>query len=355
MVDLRDQIHTGIRGLRKSAFVAFASTFFLLPTAALPQGTGVAQPQELQLSIVSKVVAELTRFTQFGSPNFVVSRELRPETTVLPADQVTFTREGRLVFARIDEPLAVITQRVVFEGIGKSEITWAREPRITQAPPARQKAANGTHGISDGQDGRAGANGSPGNLGFSGKSAPDAFLIFGEVGDGELTLDFRGQDGGEGGRGQDGGDGGNGARGSDAAASLFDCKRGAGRGGDGGDGGLGGPGGEGGSGGDGGNVVVIVPRSKREQIISRLRVLASGGAGGYSGEQGSVGAPGKGGPPGNPAPPYCRSEPDRVGRGGKKPEQATAPAAQAPSGQPGTFYIVEVEDDQFSKIVFPTR
>jgi hypothetical protein len=190
----------------------------------------------------------------------------------------------------------------------------------------------------DGLNGGTGTNGSKGNPGQPGRDAPKQVVVValevemkpqGLVA-GHLTIDWDGQDGGNGGRGQNGGKGGaamNGRIGdSDTTWPGTGCDRQPGNGGNGGIGGNGGQGGDGGAGGRAGNIIVI---STKENLTTGAFVNGSvsyiqdGGKGGAPGGTGvgGTGAPfggfaglptsecsnasnGQPGQPGSPPPPF---------------------------------------------------
>ena len=120
-----------------------------------------------------------------------------------------------------------------------------------------------------------------------------------------LTIDFDGQNGGEGGIGQKGGNGGKGMGGRQGASDTSwpgtGCDRQPGSGGDGGRGGDGGEGGDGGKGGDAGKITIV---STHENITSgafvsgNISYVNDGGTGGEGGKGGFGGRGGLGGNPG---------------------------------------------------------
>lgn len=113
---------------------------------------------------------------------------------------------------------------------------------------------------------------------------------------GRLTVDLSGSPGGIGADGRKGPDGAPGAPGSNSASSLFDCKRGPGRGLDGQPGQAGEDGQSGFPGGAGGTLVLAGPApSILEAAVSRVLSGGAGGQGGRGGLGGSGGAGGAGG------------------------------------------------------------
>jgi hypothetical protein len=158
----------------------------------------------------------------------------------------------------------------------------------------------------DGMSGGNGTNGNPGNFGAHGNNAPKQVVVvaleteFKASGlvSGHLTIDWDGQDAGNGGRGQTGGKGGAGMNGrigeSDTTWPGTGCDRPPGNGGNGGNGGDGGRGGDGGNGGRAGDIVVI---STKDSITTGAFVNGSvtyvqdGGKGGLPGGTG-LGGPG---------------------------------------------------------------
>jgi hypothetical protein len=250
-----------------------------------------------------------------------------------------------LISNRPGEPIVVMAEEIDLDG--DATVSWSGLAPINQKPPPRGKAPDGQPGRGEGISGGPGADGEPGNAGYHGQSAPSLTIYVRVIkGGGKLTIDLRGQDGGSGGDGQDGGDGGPGAQGARASSSLFDCRRGPGKGGNGGPGGAAGAGGQGGAGGDGGNVTVI---TSDPSATTHLAVLTSGGKPGSPGKSGRPGSAGAAGGPGQNAPPFCNgggSQGDRPAA--VPPSPASTPDAQ--SGAGGLVSSVAVPDTQMGSL-----
>ena len=181
----------------------------------------------------------------------------------------------------------------------------------------------------DGMNGGTGANGSKGNSGANGKDAPKQVVVIALETEfkasglitGHLTIDWDGQDAGNGGRGQNGGKGGaamNGRIGqSDTTWPGTGCDRQPGNGGNGGIGGDGGPGGDGGNGGRAGDIIVV---STKDSLTTGAFVNGSVTYvqdGGKRGQPGGSGVGGAGAPFGAP------------------PGLPTSECSNASTGQPG--------------------
>jgi hypothetical protein len=212
-------------------------------------------------------------------------------------------------------------------------ITWLDRlnAAATGALPVPAKAADGqsfdpNHWQNQGQgnDGKPGGRGNDGairNRGADGRSAPDFALVALEVDIGigdALTIDFDGQNGGQGGVGQKGGDGGRGMGGregdSDTTWPGTGCDRQPGSGGAGGDGGNGATGGDGGTGGNAGKIEII---STADNLTASGAFISGGivyvNDGGSGGEGGLGGFGGRGGRGGNPG--FKTSECDNANTG----------------------------------------
>ncbi len=158
----------------------------------------------------------------------------------------------------------------------------------------------------NGKNGGTGDNGVKGNKGQDALSAPLFTLIALEVeigiGD-HLTIDFDGQNGGEGGVGQKGGNGGDGMGGnmgkSDTSWPGTGCDRQPGHGGDGGNGGDGGDGGNGGNGGNASDITIISTSDNISAsgpfLSGHITYVNDGGSGGLGGLGGFGGRGGRGG------------------------------------------------------------
>jgi len=304
-------------------------------TSGAPIATARRLPEN---ELLPKLVpaGEVGRFG-YSKPYIVEGETPFTSGAVLVASEIRFRPGGKLVLsaspgqANREQAVYLVTRRIVVEpGAQPAIVTWAgsRTP-ISTAPPAG-KAAPGAAGY-DGSPGARGQDGTTGNNGTVGRSPPTLYIATRAI-DGQLVVDWRGQDGGPGGAGQSGGDGGHGGTGRPASASLFDCRSGAGDGGPGGDGGDGGTGGNGGRGGDGGLFVLLALPEEIPGIASRIVLDKTSGAGGLGGAGGEAGKGGPGGDPGRPAPPFCRDD----GRRGKDGTSGRRGATQADNrGQPG--------------------
>lgn len=156
------------------------------------------------------------------------------------------------------------------------------------------------------QDGGNGKPGGRGGKGTKGSNAPVVEIWATEI-NGNLILDLRGQQGGNGGNGGNGQFGGNGQMGSAAVTGTDTtwlgvpnviCKQGPGLGGDGGRGGNAGCGGDGGDGGNGGIVKVFYTAGVD---LTTIQTQLQKGIGGKAGNPGNPGNGGKSGPPGTNA------------------------------------------------------
>lgn len=166
----------------------------------------------------------------------------------------------------------------------------------------------------------------------NGQSSGDVFVYALERVDGSLQVLLPGQDGGPGLDGAAGANGLSGAHGDNAASGLFDCQRGAGRGGDGQPGGDGLPGGVGGNGGNGGNVYFAAPETFEQ--FQGISVVSPGGRGGPGGAGGSGGLGGKGGDGGSPVGLCSGGGP----RGTDAPNGSPgSPGARGADGKPGVL------------------
>ena len=108
---------------------------------------------------------------------------------------------------------------------------------------------------------------------------------------GNLTVDLRGQDGGDGAAGAPGVAGSRGLSGSSGVSGVFGCQSGGGNGSRGGDGSPGGRGGDGGKGGNAGNLILDIKNMSAAHINPNL----DAGLGGRPGPGGPGGGPGQGG------------------------------------------------------------
>jgi hypothetical protein len=246
------------------------------------------------------------------------------------ADTITFVSPSALIFdpnldQSSDRPeFAVICRRLIVKG-GKAPvdttpcnpgdpgsrygntnvITW--KGRLASAPagapmgpPAPQPANSGMDGM-NGQNGNAGSNGSP-PAGAQRAAAAKLALVALEVeflSAGNLSIDWAGQNGGDGGAGQLGGNAGSGItgnNGSDESWPSSGCATPTGNGG------AGGNGGNGGNGGQSGQIIVISTPANiaaagpfndpsRVTYVTKS-VGGTGGKGAHGGLGGDPGVPG---------------------------------------------------------------
>jgi hypothetical protein len=293
----------------------------------------------------------------------------------LVADVVKFTGDSQLVFGPSQKgdlkqycpEYFVVCRKLVIEGghevkdptpcnaddpghmySGNNVITWA--DRLVQAKSGIDKAQAGDGNPNfqpddyqdqgqgdDGKDGGAGHDGEKGNDGTAGMAAPSFTILAVEVEAGvsdHLTIDFDGQNGGDGGKGQKGGNGGHAMRGKEGASDTSwpgeGCDRSPGDGGNGGDGGDGGKGGQGGRGGNAGKIVVVsTPTNIAASGVftgTKLTYVNDGGDGGKGGKGGMGGKKGQGAKAG-------------------KPTQECNPSVDGTDGQPGSPETGDPTDD----------
>lgn len=282
---------------------------------------------------ISLLLQPLASHSKLGrTQRFEVRGDMPLQAAVLFVDELIFFPGSRLLLTgtvgdRGEKTIVARRLRVQSgDGVAEPQIAWLREETDTRMPPAVGKAAPGSSGRFEGDSGQHGAEGIPGNAGFPGRTAPNLILVIRESVGGPIRIDLAGQSGGVGGVGQTGGDGGFGRPGRPGSSSLFDCKRGPGRGGNGGNGGAGGPGGTGGKGGDGGTLVVFAPQQTLDRLADQLIVDSRGGAPGRGGPPGEGGDPGIPGPGGRPNGLCFSSAPPGV------PGQKGPPGAQGVEG-----------------------
>lgn len=195
----------------------------------------------------------------------------------------------------------------------------------------------------NGGDGQPGGRGGKGVRGMNG---PILEIWTKEILGNGLTIDLRGQNGGDGGKGGNGQYGGKGQKGSTAVPGTGEtwlgvptarCVRGPGMGGDGGKGGNAGCGGDGGDGGNGGVVKLFytagVDRSKISSMLQR-------GMGGAPGSAGTAGKGGKAGPPGLNLPPCVQALSSSDGADGLScpSEKEGGIAQRGQDGKDGAFF-----------------
>lgn len=172
--------------------------------------------------------------------------------------------------------------------------------------------------------GTDGGDGAPGGAGADGAQGLDGPIV--EIWTtnitGSLTIDLRGQQGGDGGNGGNGQFGGAGQGGSVAVPGTdttwlgvpnLVCNQVAGLGGDGGRGGNAGCGGFGGNGGDGGFVKVFYTSGVN---VAALTTMLQGGKGGNGGTAGKPGQGGAAGTPGTNVPPCIPTQNSQNGPDG---------------------------------------
>jgi len=222
------------------------------------------------------------------------------------ARKLTFKKGSTLVFSRqawsTRRVMYIVTQQIVSEDASEpGTITWERSGQPAAAASSGQ-AATGSY------PGGTGAPGATGISGLSGDGAPSLTVAVLTAPGSGPEIDFQGQQGGQGGQGQRGGSGGAGATGESASQNAFNCVHGAGNGGTGGRGGAGGPGGRGGRGGAGGSFTLISTSANLPGLMSRFRVVLSGGAPCAGGAGGPGGYGGPGGPGGAQQLPWCRGD-----------------------------------------------
>jgi hypothetical protein len=222
------------------------------------------------------------------------------------ARKLTFKKGATLVFSKqawtSRGVLFIVAKQIESEDAGDpGTITWERDPQGSPAQSAGQ-AATGAF------PGGGGAAGAEGTTGSSGESAPSITIAVLAVAGSGPKIDLEGQQGGQGGQGQKGGSGGAGAGGGSASQNAFNCNHGAENGHVGGPGGTGGVGGRGGRGGAGGTFSLISTNQNLPGLMTRFRVLFSGGQPGAGGSGGQGGDGGPGGPGGAQQLPYCRGD-----------------------------------------------
>lgn len=338
--------------MRSDAF-AFIAAFFVVFAIAKPAPSQEidlgprSNPLDRQSGQFATSLRLIREYYAVRDDKFVVEGNKPLGLPVLAAEEVIFKPGSRLLVSAShggDPAVYIIANKITVEG--KASISWRRDLPI-DVPPPRAKAPSGAFGRADGEKGERGYNGEPGNIGFSGAAAPTLFVVARDIGPGALTIDLRGQDGGQGGRGQEGGDGGNGANGFPGSQSLFDCKQGPGRGGDGGNGGDGGPGGMGGEGGNGGDVYLL---TSAEANVDNVAVYNSGGRGGTGGQAGFGGRPGRPGRGGHTLGPFCRSAGENGSEGTAGVNGQPSVGRDGRSGTVGRFFTSRLNDRMFNAL-----
>jgi hypothetical protein len=270
---------------------------------------------------------------------YTISGVVRYSQVILQAGTIRFQSNSKLVLAPTEKnmnppkSLTIIADSI--EIADHAEITYDLDglPGLdpdTPAPPTTTTAPGGANGGSSPGEGsfpqaNNGGNGQPGNTGqkgIAGIDAPELEIFVGKVTQAypdAITVNFKGQDGGQGGNGGDGGKGGDGQKGaaSQASDSWYDgdeCTREPGRGGNGGKGGDAGYPGRGGAGGNGGIVKVFALKPSLASIQT-WKYIVNGGKGAPPGNPGKKGDGGAGGPQGDQNDP-CPARPEYHGTDG---------------------------------------
>lgn len=278
---------------------------------------------------------------------FTVTGEKRYSDPILKADILKFNSNSRLVLAPTQDSKGPTANTLVIiageiDIADRATITWDLDglpgdpPELvydpdTPAPPTLSVAPNGPDGFSipgDGPNPQAanGGDGGPGQTGaqgISGLDAPELEIFVGKVQQihaDAITVNFKGQDGGQGGKGGNGGKGGDGQKGSASKASdsWYDgdqCDQEPGRGGNGGKGGTAGYPGHGGAGGNGGVIKVFAMKGGTLALVQGWKYISGGGKGAPPGDAGKKGTGGAGGPQGDQNDP-CPARPEYAGTPG---------------------------------------
>jgi hypothetical protein len=307
-------------------------------------------------------------------------------------DTIVFKDQGRLIFGpqekggRYAERYSVVCRKLIVDGGGgplviqpcdpfdptggyksRNLITWfdriytKGSPGAAWPGPAAAGASFDTDDWSDlgqgngGKDGGNGSAGATGNGGTAGIPAPSRLTVVAlEVEfrhQGNLIVDWHGQNGGDGAAGQDGGPGGDGMGGRDGHVDESwtgdSCGRQPGDGGDGGDGGAGGAGGSGGDGGRAGAISVVTPTANLipgGAFVSGSVAFVCGGANGGKGGKGGKGSQqfGAGGKAGKRGGNECGTANPGVGGNGADPGPA-ADGANGGAGSTGSLVFEAVE------------
>jgi hypothetical protein len=237
--------------------------------------------------------------------------------------EITFNLDGDLTLPLVDTGLDPETKAK--PGV-KGKPDYFQGPILPDvAKPNFDKLLDPLHYVGVYPKAQAGGDGKPGGKGGKGADGTDGPILeiwTKEIVGKGLKIDFRGQEGGDGGKGGNGQIGGNGQMGSTAVPgndtswtgiTYFICKQGPGLGGDGGRGGNAGCGGDGGDGGNGG-VFKLFHTAKVD--LSKLTPMLQGGKGGRAGPSGKPGKGGKSGPPGFNVPPCLPALFSKDGRNG---------------------------------------
>jgi hypothetical protein len=291
---------------------------------------GQSAATERKISVISPIASSVPSRTppgQVASANAAASEVLvmNAEKTIGSVGE-SYRLPSKIVTN--GHSLSILAKDLVADG---ARIIAFEEADVAPSA-AGSPGVNGQQGSGEGAAGQPGGKGLDGPPGMPGKSA-GSIRIEAQTFAGSLDIQNSGTTGGRGGDGGRGGQGGGGVRGSPASSSLFDCKRGPGRGGDGGPGGQGGASGPGGAGGSGGSVVILIGSTSPN---SHINVVSAGAKGGDAGRPGPPGEGGGGGPEGATSG-LCGG----AGRAGQR-GYSGAPGAFASvgtSGTPGTIVL----------------
>jgi len=263
---------------------AVAMTLTVLPRVGpLAQG----QPPAVTASeIPQEIIAALASSPRISTV-YSVSGHIRFDGQVLKVDELVFQPNSTLEFIGADFPFRAIVARRIRFADPQAPAAIVRD-RTLKAPTGE----NQSNGI-NGEEG--GSLDLPPMYIYAERI--EAVGVNGPLGRAQLTIDFRGVPGGQGGRGEDGSTGTRGQNGRQSSSGPLSCNRGAGDGGAGGPGSAGGDGGRGGDGGDGSDIYLISNAAGVDMLsASILRTNGgTGGAGGPAGRGGSGGPGGRGG------------------------------------------------------------
>ena len=332
--------------------------------ALAPQDQPVPKKVDLvdQADTIAQVGA-VTRGVMALSPQrrIVVEGEMPFTSQILAARELVFRPGSRLVFDDSSQNTAgqffIVADRITVEDPNKPGIISWKRPAMAK-PVDRGQASSGGPGAGDGAHGGTGATGAPGNSGAGGQNAPGLMVMVRTIVNGGLVVDFRGDNGAEGGLGQTGGDGGAGARGGPArqarSSGPFNttiwhpwCESGPGQGGNGGSGGQGGPGGTGGKGGNGGNATLVSLPEHLGTLFQAVRIDLGGGQGGGGGLPGKGGKGGPGGHEGELAN-FCNGA-NRNGSGGGQGQEGPK-GERGESGRAGQPFVAQLTNEQFKTL-----
>jgi hypothetical protein len=300
----------------------------------------------------------IERHFRLDSPLVSTSVVQPPDAAAAPRDQAgplqplprVLVLTGERVIGDASQSLQ-LPSRIVTNGypltIRARELTADEAQIVGFEAVETASAASGSAGVAgaagsgEGASGVSGTKGQEGAPGSIGKSAGPIQIIAATF-SGNLNILNSGTAGLRGGNGGRGGGGGPGASGSSASSSIFDCKRGPGRGGDGGNGGAGGNAGSGGNGGSGGPIVITLGSITP---TAHIRAAAAGAPGGDPGQPGLGGEGGSGGSEG-PISGLCGG----AGRSGQRgyAGPSGAPAAAGQSGNTGNI-VLQIGTQRFER------